>query len=30
MISKNDIEQEKYLQNYPAKIKFINNFDYNE
>ena len=30
MISKNDIEQEKYLQNYPTKIKFINNFDYNE
>lgn len=26
MISKNDIEQEKYLQSYPAKIKFINNF----
>lgn len=23
-------EQEKYLQNYPTKIKFINNFDYNE
>lgn len=23
-------EQEKYLQNYPSKIKFINNFDYNE
>lgn len=22
-------EQEKYLQNYPTKIKFINNFDYN-
>ena len=30
IISKNDIEQEKYLQNYPTKIKFINNFDYNE
>ena len=30
MISKNHIEQEKYLQNYPTKIKFINNFDYNE
>ena len=26
IISKNEIEQEKYLQSYPAKIKFINNF----
>ncbi len=29
-ISKNIDEQAKYLQNYPTKIKFINNFDYNE